>query len=123
SPRQHPKHTADCRPARCVGYGNTWKCIWAKVSICQCWLESPDYQCIILRDNLSNPSVSRRTTTSRKSESNAPRRCWLGRISRYRKLLAPRAFRTKAIWHVISATCSVLRLASFGGRNASERQQ
>ena len=96
-PRQHRKHTADCRPARCVGYGNTWKCIWAKASICQCWLESPDSRCIILRDNLSNPSVSPRTTTSRKSESNAPRRCWLRRISRYRKLLMLQAFPTKAI--------------------------
>ena len=80
--RQHRRHTADCRPARCVGYGNTWTCIWAKVSICRCWLQSPDYRCIILRDSLSNPPVSRRTATSRKSESNAPRRCWLRRISR-----------------------------------------
>src|SRR5258705_1421535 len=116
-------HTADCRPGRCVGYGNTWTCIWAKASICQCWLESPGYRCIILRDNLSNPSVSPRTTTSRKSESNAPGRCWLRRISRYRKLLTPQAFLTKAIWRVISVKCSALRLASFGGRSASEHDQ
>ena len=53
--RQHRKHTADYRLARCVGCGNAWNCIWAKVSICRCWLESQGYQCIILRDNLSNP--------------------------------------------------------------------
>ena len=53
--RQHRKHGADCRRAQCVGCGNTWKCIWAKVSICRCWLELPDYQYIILHDNLSNP--------------------------------------------------------------------
>ena len=94
-----------------------------KASTWQCWLESPDYRCIILRDNLSNPSVSRRTTTSRKSESNAPRRCWLRRISRCRKSLLRPAFLTKAIWRVISATYSVLRLGSFGGRSASEPRQ
>jgi len=44
--------------------------------------ESPGYQCIILRDNLSNPPGSRRISTSRKSESNEPRRCWFRRISR-----------------------------------------
>jgi hypothetical protein len=33
-----------------------------KASICQCWLEPPDCRCIILRDSLSNPSVSPRTS-------------------------------------------------------------
>jgi len=61
-----------------------------------------------------------RTTISRKGESNERRKWWLRRISRYRKLLMRQAFLTKAIWRVISVTYSVLRLASFGGRSASE---
>ena len=72
-----------------AGAMRTWR---AKASTCRCWLESPDYQCIILRDNLSNPSVSPRTTTSRKSESNAPRRCWLRRISRLSEIRSPCGF-------------------------------
>ena len=48
---------------------------------------------------------------------------WLRRISRCRKSLLRPAFLSNAIWRVISVTYSVLRLASFGGRSASEPDQ
>src|SRR5262249_32251881 len=56
---------------------------------------------------------------SHKSESNELRKCWLTRISRWRKLRMPQAFPIKATWRVISGICSVRHLESFGGRSAN----
>jgi hypothetical protein len=58
---------------------------------------------------------------TQKRVERAPRRCWLRRICRWRKLHSPWAFSTKVIWHVVSVIYSVRPLESFGGRNGRKK--
>jgi hypothetical protein len=102
---------------RQLSFHSTWSCVLQSLVTTIVWSGEPES--VNARRPKQSIGVTPHRYLTQKRVERAPEMLAQTDLSLSEIAYVTGFFPTKAIWHVISVTCSVLRLASFGRRNAS----